>query len=522
MFCTECGTKLVEVAKFCSECGAPVKPLPQQSTKPFWQRPVEVGQRGEDAVLTANRAAEETVVTAANKAEEIADTSEKKAEAVFEAGEEKAEAVIAAAELKAAEVFGAAEEKVEEIIESAEVKSSNAADAVVKLVAEAAAVVENKETEVFEAADNKAEEDANKAEDATVQAAEIKPKEPDYTKLKTEELAKKYEDAEPAAAASEPAADKGTEIKESLKNAGEDAKKAAKAVAAGVGSAVDSLQLDSMQKILMVLAGTSFLCLVISFTSVNWLMRVLLIISAACLTFFTAKKYELPNTALTLPLALTSIGILFSWVIQFVINLLRRRGISIALDTTLYRLILIAAVVMLLMVCFGQDKKNRSMLNILTALFACLSVYHLYNLVKYIKAGRVTLMYNLGLMLFYAVYVLLANRFAKKIPSSSGSYEPPLSKTVDVHKKEAKATHYTYTGTRPMAPDPAPEKVYTAEEKEYKAMPQENYKPSEDKGLQSVPGDYIFCTRCGTRLPKDAVFCSKCGYPVSNPINPPA
>ena len=438
MFCTECGTKLVDGAKFCSECGAPVKAVvATPPDKTFWQREQEehnaeaADQKTDAGSEAAEQKAEELNASADNKAEELSVTSEDKAKDQSEA------------QLEIDEELRAAQQELDETIKAAQQKL-----------------------------------------DEVIHAA----KEPDYSKLNAEEIAKKYESEQPAE--SKPASD----IKEPL-------------------------QLSGMQKAIMFLAGASFLSLVISFSASNWLLKCLVILSAACLTFLAAKKKGLPGAGLVLPLSITAVSIVGSRIIQLIGLLLRGRRITIGLDVTLYRVVLIASVVMLLMICFSQDKKSRAMVNITAALFAVMAVFHLTNIIRYGGNGRATLMYNIGLMLFYVVYTLLAADYAKKIPAEQKNGSIPGSSTVDVHRKAAQPSSYTYMGTRSSSagPEEHAERTYTATEKEFKAMPAEPEEAS-DKGLQSLPGDYIFCTRCGTRLPKDAVFCSKCGYPVSNPM----
>ena len=82
MYCTECGTKIVDGAKFCIECGAPVKTILAEAAKAYEE-----------------------------KMAEAASVSDSKAAEVFDAAESKAAEAFDAAESKAAEAFDDAESK---------------------------------------------------------------------------------------------------------------------------------------------------------------------------------------------------------------------------------------------------------------------------------------------------------------------------------------------------------------------------------------------------------------------------
>ena len=239
MYCTECGTKIVDGAKFCIECGAPVKTILAEAAKAYEE-----------------------------KMAEAASVSDSKAAEVFDAAESKAAEAFDAAESKAAEAFDTAESKTAEAFDDAE---SKAADAFAKAESDAA----DQFIKAEEAAADQADDEAAKSASADTSAnASESPKTAPYAseKLFT-----------------------GEDVRESFKSAGEEAKKAAQFVATGVGSAVDSLQLTTTQLITMILSGAAFLFLVISIGGNGWLIRLLLIGAAGLLTFFAAKKHELPT-----------------------------------------------------------------------------------------------------------------------------------------------------------------------------------------------------------------------------------
>ena len=507
MYCTECGTKIVDGAKFCIECGAPVKTILAEAAKAYEE-----------------------------KMAEAASVSDSKAAEVFDAAESKAAEAFDAAESKAAEAFDDAESKAADAFAKAE---SDAADQFIK------------------------------AEEAAAdQADETAAKEEKITKDRAEELAKLYEaDNEAAKAASADEAAKaadaasadasanasespktapyaseklftGEDVRESFKSAGEEAKKAAQFVATGVGSAVDSLQLTTTQLITMILSGAAFLFLVISIGGNGWLIRLLLIGAAGLLTFFAAKKHELPKQTLALPFSIVTLALIGQRIINMLIIIFRRYRITITADALIFRLCLAASLVLLLMITFNTQNAKKAVTGIFTAFSAFMAIYHLYSFIRYIRySSRTVIMYELGLVMFFAAYALLGFAYLKKQPSETLSAENrTITNTINVTSE--KNTSYNYTGTRASAQyGSAPlfsEKKEETAAKSYvpKSEPQvgnwqgtaaasANEADTADKSFKAMPQaeTHNFCTRCGSKLGPGALFCSKCGYPVNNNIH---
>ena len=504
MHCTECGTKIVDGAKFCIECGAPVKTILAEAAKAYEE-----------------------------KMAEAASVSDSKAAEVFDAAESKAAEAFDAAESKAAETFDDAESKAAEAFAKAE---SDAADQFIK------------------------------AEEAAAdQADEAAAKEEKITKDRAEELAKLYEaDDEAADAASaDEAADAasadtsanasespktahyaseklftGEDVRESFKSAGEEAKKAAQFVATGVGSAVDSLQLTTTQLITMILSGAAFLFLVISIGGNGWLIRLLIIGAAGLLTFFAAKKHELPKQTLALPFSIVTLALIGQRIINMLIIIFRRYRITITADALIFRLCLAASLVLLLMITFNTQNAKKAVTGIFTAFSAFMAIYHLYSFIRYIRySSRTVIMYELGLVMFFAAYALLGFAYLKKQPSETLSAENrTITNTINVTSE--KSTSYNYTGTRASAQyGSAPlfsEKKEETAAKSYvpKSEPQvgnwqetaaasANEADTADKSFKAMPEAeaHNFCTRCGSKLSPGALFCSKCGYPVNYNIH---
>ncbi len=537
MYCTECGTKIIDGAKFCIECGAPVKTILAEAAKAYEE-----------------------------KMAEAASVSDSKAAEVFDAAESKAAEAFDAAESKAAEAFDDAESKAADAFAKAE---SDAADQFIKADDAAADQVDEAKALAEDAA-AKADEVADKADEVIAQIDEAAAKEEKITKDKAEELAKLYEADDEAAkaddamaqAADDASADSsanasespktahytseklftGEDVRESFKSAGEEAKKAAQFVTTGVGSAVDSLQLTTTQLITMILSGASFLFLLISIGGNGWLIRLLVIGAAALLTFFVAKRHELPKQTLALPFTIVTLSLIGQRIINVLIMLLRRYRLTITADALIFRLCLAASLVLLLMITFNTQNAKKAVTGIFTAFSSFMAVYHLYSFIRYIRySSRTVIMYALGLVMFFAAYALLGFTYLKKQPSEALSAENrTITNTINVTSDKSSA--YNYTGTRASAqygsaPLFSENKEDTAS-KSYvpKSEPQVNTwqgtasantsgqaEETElaDKSFKAMPqaDTHNFCTRCGSKLGPDALFCSKCGYPVNNSIH---
>lgn len=163
MFCTNCGNKLPDNAKFCPSCGAPVP-----------------ANRTEEVLQTADVTAETVPVMAEAAAETAAETlqpaAESAAETVHEAVVDVLETADAAAEEAAdtvAEAAQAAEEAVSGIIESAETVTDEVTDAVSEAVDTAEEAVSYTVQDTVESAESATEELTDAAAETAEAAAEV-------------------------------------------------------------------------------------------------------------------------------------------------------------------------------------------------------------------------------------------------------------------------------------------------------------------------------------------------------------
>ena len=148
MFCTNCGNKLPDNAKFCPSCGAPV---PENRAEEVLQ----TADAAAEAVPVMAEAAAETLLPAA---EDVTETAEKAVAEVLETAEEVAEeaADTVAEAAQAAEETAA--EAVSGVIESAETVTEEVTDAVSEAVVTADEAVSETVQETVEAAESAAGE----------------------------------------------------------------------------------------------------------------------------------------------------------------------------------------------------------------------------------------------------------------------------------------------------------------------------------------------------------------------------
>ena len=251
----------------------------------------------------------------------------------------------------------------------------------------------------------------------------------------------------------------------------------------GENAPVDkSIDGDLLGMLTMILAGASFLFITVSLTGANWVFRTLVLIACACLTFFTARKHELPRQGLALPPAVFLVASIGGRLADIISRLMHHQSAGLSLEGIIYRTALLIALVMMVFIVFkesGRKKPLTAAFMVLSGLFAC---YHLIVFVTSFKLGRGVVMYNLGMFAFFAAYVLISWRYISKHKT-----EDEAENTVQysqVHVEE-----------RTEAPQPQPETGF--------AIPD----PKPGAGM-------VWCGRCGEKIPADSEFCPKCGYPV--------
>ncbi len=276
-----------------------------------------------------------------------------------------------------------------------------------------------------------------------------------------------------------------------------------------------SLNTGSLQTAAMVLAAISVICLFISISRTTVVSRIFYIIAAGMLTFLGARKEKYPSVLHAIPVCIIAIVNIFSSARLIFISITNRyyryRPQAIS---SLYKILLIAAFVLLLLLGIKAVTNRRPVNRIILVISALLAIYHLVFLFRVIRSGRVGIFFHLAMLLFFAAYIVICVLYEKN--AGDEPEEAPYGATSTVKPYAGKG--YTYTGTRQGAsadaassaplfgpgPEPQPKQTPKTE-----AAPmfrtEENFAPDPD---------YVFCVRCGARLPAGSAFCNKCGAPV--------
>ena len=436
MFCTECGTEIVEGAKFCHNCGAAVKAEVQELVREFEEKQPAEGPAAE---------------TAAEEAKTITETTERITEAVEAVTEE------AAAVSEVIESVADAEETVTEPAEEASLKipaSGRIADMAEELAAKYAETTEAAEIEVSPA-----------PSDAPV-SPEIAP-ESDENAPDGKSIDEGFETAENGPKPAEAAAP-------------------VSAAAHDTAAAVGVPGLSTGQLLTMILAGASFLFITISITSANWLMRGVVLIACACLTFLTARSHELPRQSLAVPLAIFTAASLGDRIVTIIKRLLSHMTAGFSIEGICYRLVLIIALILIIAITFNGSKKKKIPAAVFAFLCMLFAVYHAYFFATGLKLGRAAVMYNLGMFTFFAAYLIVAWRY---ITSRAAQDEIANSQPVYNQVHVENDPNGGWTG-----------------------HPEETQGPAVSQGR--TDGAPMFCSRCGEPIEPDSAFCRKCGYPV--------
>ena len=237
MFCTNCGNKLPDNAKFCPSCGMPV---PSRIAK-------DAVQAAEEAVGAAQETAEAVIAEAQEAAEtaasELQEAAAEAVGAVQEAAEDAATEAAEAAETAAAEAIETAEEAAETVQETAEAAVTEAQETVQEAVNDTAEAAGELAETVTGAADEAAGEIREATEEAvteTQEAVQEAAEEAAEAVLAAEETA---DDAAEAAAEIPAAADDAAEAAAGIPAAAEEtAEAAAEAVQEAAETVITEIQ----------------------------------------------------------------------------------------------------------------------------------------------------------------------------------------------------------------------------------------------------------------------------------------
>ena len=284
------------------------------------------------------------------------------------------------------------------------------------------------------------------------------------------------------------------------------------------------------ETIAMVLAAVSLICLFISFTKGVLVSRIFYIIAAACLTFLAARKEKYPSVLFAVPVCIVALVNVFNSARLIFISITNRYyRYRPAAYNSLYKLILIAVFVMLLLLGVNAVRSKKALNKVIFAGSALLAIYHIVFFFVNLRRGRAVVFFNLAMLLFFAAYVVISLHFEKTgqdDPEKEFESEPATGRT-------GERRNYSYAGTRTAAPSASTERgplfgpaavpsepVKTAvkgsapmfaespADTEFAEKPET---PAED---YVIDPDFIFCIRCGAKLPADSAFCNKCGAPV--------
>ena len=252
--------------------------------------------------------------------------------------------------------------------------------------------------------------------------------------------------------------------------------------------------LTTGQLIIMILAGAAFLFATISINGANWPFRAVVLVACACLTFLAARKLELPRQIFALPLALFLFASFGDRIVTMIKRLMSHNTAGFSIEGISYRFALLIALVMLIFIVFSTSGKKKTPAAVFMVLCGLFALYHAYSFVSLIKYGRAVVMYNLGMIAFFAAYVLIAQRYlAGRAALDETIGNEPVHNQIHV---ESRADVFGTPKEQPKAaPSVQADSIYAP------------FRP------QAEGGD-IYCSRCGERIAADSDFCSKCGYPV--------
>ena len=288
-----------------------------------------------------------------------------------------------------------------------------------------------------------------------------------------------------------------------------------------IGSAAATAQKPASatpQTIAMVLAAVSLICLFISITKGVLVSRIFYIIAAACLTFLAARKEKYPSVLYAVPVCIVALVNVFNSARLIFISITNRYyRYRPAAYNSLYKLLLIAVFVMLLLLGVNAVRNKKNLNKVILAGTALLAVYHLVFFFVNMRRGRATVFFNLAMLLFFAAYVgisLFYEKTGQDDPEKAFEAEPVTGRA-----KERR--NYSYAGTRTAAssadapaergplfgPAAAPSKPVEATANTAEPL-------KESTPMFAENPEFIFCIRCGAKLPADSAFCNKCGAPV--------
>ena len=442
MFCSVCGNKMPDTAKFCTVCGSPLakKPVPADVIEPV--------------------------------TEEVTEAAAEVAAPVIEEVHSASEAVAKAAEA----VTETAAEELAQVIEAEPV--AEAAPPVVETAQPAAEAVKP----MVEAAQPAAEA-VNTAEEP--KTADLRPGIPPEDK----------------------------EAKSALNGT----KEALGSILSSTAGAVKGMNSGSLGTAAMLLASISLICMFISLTRFSILSRILHIIAVGILVFLTIRKEKYPSVLYAVPLGVVTLSNIITTgtlIIQSITSkyIVYRPG---ALNT-IYKLVLIAAFVLLLLMGVRAIKKRKSANIAVIVCTGLLALNHLINVFSLFRAGRATLFINLAMLLFYAAYIIIALMYQNSAAEDEDD-------TAYSRAYASSGAGYTYAGTRSTgssaaansAPLFGPES--TASRGSAPLFTDTPAAPAADAKAQKPAApdpEFIFCVSCGAKLPADSAFCNKCGTPV--------
>ena len=392
-----------------------------------------------------------------------------------------------------------AEEVIEEVKKSPEkIVEETAKDAEESLVQEA---FEESAEPVIETAESAAEEAADTVKEATEEVRDIV----------AEEAAEQVEKAVEAVA--EP------QIKDpepELKTPEPEARIPEPEVIGSAAAAAQKPASASPETIAMMLAAISLICLFISITKGALVSRIFYIIAAACLTFLAARKEKYPSVLYAVPVCIVALVNVFNSARLIYISITNRYyRYRPAAYSSLYKLILIAVFVMLLLLGVNAVRNKKNLNKVILAGSALLAVYHLVFFFVNRRKGRATVFFNLAMFLFFASYVAICLHFEK-----TGQDDPEKDFEAEpVTGRAGERRNYSYAGTRTAAPTASAERGPLFGPAAIPSEPVKTVAKADEPATESAPmfaekPDYIFCIRCGAKLPADSAFCNKCGAPV--------
>ena len=287
----------------------------------------------------------------------------------------------------------------------------------------------------------------------------------------------------------------------------EPVKAAAQAVLGNAVAAAKGIKLSNLDTAAMVLAAISVICMFISLTKGAVVSRIFHIIAAGMLTFLCARKEKYPSLLHAIPVCIVALVNIFNSARLIILSItnkyVRYRPEVIS---SLYKILLIAAFVLLLLLGVKAVSNRKSVNRIVLVISALLAVYHIFNLFRNIRNGRAVIFINLAMLLFYAAYIVMCILYEK-----TAKDEPEAEPLAGAEAKPFKG-NYTYSGTRQAASETAADSAPLFGPKKVSAKDPEPLFRTESECAPDP--NFVFCVNCGAKLPADSAFCNKCGSPV--------